>query len=76
MATELCPSTKNELGKGTLPTHVEERLLADGFIFACMLPTKGFKSMLVCKRSIADAVTDGELDDPRLYPSMSEPAQV
>jgi hypothetical protein len=62
MATELCPSTKNELGKGTLPTHVEERLLAEGFVFACMLPTKGFKSMLVCKRPIRDAVNDAESD--------------
>ena len=66
MAIQLCPSSKNELGKGTLPADVEEHLLAEGYIFACMLPTKGFKAMLVCKRPIADAVTDGELDDPRL----------
>lgn len=64
----LDPNPKNQLGKGVLPTLLEESLLADGYVFACMVPptTPRSPSTLVrCKRFIVDAVTDGDLDNPR-----------
>jgi hypothetical protein len=64
---QLCPSSKNELGKGILPAELESELLAQGYIFACRVPATKVKTLLVCKRPIADAVTDAEMDDPRRW---------
>lgn len=61
----LCPSKKNQLGKGMFSPDTEAALVAEGYIFACRLPTRTVGALLVCKRPIADAVTDGEMDDPR-----------
>lgn len=61
----LDPSPKNQLRKGILPPKIEQGLLADGYIFAAIVPRTSPKSpltMVRCKRFIADAVTDGELD--------------
>lgn len=62
---QLCPSAKNELGKGIFSAEKEAELLAKGYIFACKVPGDGVGVLLVCKRPIADAVTDGQLDSPR-----------
>lgn len=56
----LCPSAKNELGKNILDN--EGDLLARGYLFACRVPHTLVGTLLVCKRPITDAVTDGELD--------------
>ena len=63
----LDPNPKNQLGKGLLPAHVESDLLAGGYIFACKVPNLEhlpFGVLNICKRNIADAVTDQELDNP------------
>lgn len=63
MATPtLCPSQLNELGKGIFSPQDEAELMADGYIFACHVPGTLVGTLLVCKRPIADAVTDGQLD--------------
>lgn len=64
MTTELCPSTLNELGKGIFPPEEEARLLGKGYIFACNVPGTLVGTLLVCKRPIADAVTDSILSLP------------
>lgn len=63
--TTLCPSTKNELGKGILAPEKEARLLAEGYIFICKVPGTLVGVRAGCKRPIADAVTDMALDSPR-----------
>lgn len=73
---ELCPSGKNELGKGVFPAEKEAELLAKGYVFACKVPGGRVSTLLVCKRPIADAVTEGQLDSPRyrqLGNSVSDP---
>jgi hypothetical protein len=65
MSIHLCPSLKNQLGRGIFLPQEEARLLAEGYIFACKLTSNtGIKGSLVCRRPIADAVTDAELDNP------------
>lgn len=64
----LDPNPKNQLGKGILAPALEAELIADGCIFAAQLPPRKGKpgwGLLLCKRLIADAVTDGELDSAR-----------
>lgn len=61
----LCSSQLNELGKGIFSPEDEAKLLADGYIFAARVPGTRAGGLVVCKRAIADAVTDGELDSPR-----------
>lgn len=61
-APTLCPSHLNQLGKGIFTPRDEARLLARGYIFACHVPGTLVGGLVVCKRPIADAVTDGELD--------------
>lgn len=64
----LDPSPKNQLGKGILAPELEARLLEEGYVFAAFVPPTGPKSprtMVRCKRFIADAVTDANLDSPR-----------
>lgn len=68
MAVIFDPDPDNQLGKGILAPALEAELIADGCVFAARLPPrkgKPFWSLLLCKRPIADAVTDGELDSPR-----------
>lgn len=60
--TVLCPSAKNEFGKGILAPEKEARLLTEGYVFTCKVPGTLVGVRLGCKRPIADAVTDGELD--------------
>lgn len=62
----LDPNPKNELGKGILAPDLEAYWLAQGMVFACRLPNTGlpFGVHIICRRPIADAVTDGELDNP------------
>lgn len=62
--TALCPSPKNELGKGIFPADEEAKLLAAGYIFARRVPGTLVSTIVVCKRPIADAVTDMALDSP------------
>lgn len=70
----LCPSPRNELGKGIFSPEKEARLLAQGYIFACRIPGTLVPTLLRCKRPIADAVTDGELDGPLFrYRSFATP---
>lgn len=66
----LDPNPKNELGKGILAPDLEARWLADGMVFACRLLDTGlpFGVHIICRRPIADAVTDGELDSIRHAP--------
>lgn len=61
----LCPSQLNELGRGIFSAQDEARLMARGYIFACHVPGTLVGTLLACKRPIADAVTDGELDRRR-----------
>lgn len=61
----LCPSQLNELGKGIFAPEEEARLLGKGYIFACHIPDTLVGAMLVCKRPIADAVTDSILNLPQ-----------
>lgn len=61
----LCPSAKNELGKGIFPPDEEADLLAKGYVFACRVPGTLVSGLVACKRPIADAVTDMALDSPR-----------
>lgn len=62
---QLCPSKLNDLGKGVFSPQRETDLLAGGYIFACKIPGARVATIIVCKRPIADAVTDGELDSVR-----------
>lgn len=55
---QLDPSSKNELGKGTLPPAWEAEYLADGFVFAARVPGTRAGTVVVCKRPIAEAVTE------------------
>lgn len=71
----LCPSHLNELGKGIFTPQDEARLLARGYIFACHIPGTLVGGLLVCKRSIADAVTDGELDRRQRRPAPAHVAR-
>jgi hypothetical protein len=65
--TTLCPSPKNEFGKGILSPEKEAKLLAQGYVFTCRVPGTLVPTRLVCKRPIADAVTDSILDSIRHY---------
>lgn len=71
--TTLCPSHLNELGKGIFSPKEEARLLADGYIFACRVPGTIVGTRVLCKRPIADAVTDGELDRRQRSPTPASP---
>lgn len=67
MISTLDPNPKNQLGKGVFSPEDEAKMLAQGYVFACRFPPtkdKPFWSRLVCKRPVADAVTDMELDNP------------
>lgn len=61
----LCPSPLNELGKGIFAPEDEADLLARGYIFASRVPGARFGLRVLCKRPIADAVTDANLDNRR-----------
>lgn len=76
--TTLCPSPKNELGKSIFPPEVEADLLARGYVFASRVPGARFGTRVFCKRPIADAVTDGDLDSPRFRnrPTQATPHEV
>lgn len=65
----LDPDPMNHLGKGIFTPDEEAELLAEGYIFAHYMPptkVKPFGSVIVCKRLIADAITDMVLDVPRV----------
>lgn len=66
---ELCPSSLNQLGKGIFSCEREARLLADDFVFAAKVPGTLVGTLVICKRSITDAVTDANLDSPRFRES-------
>lgn len=73
MITHFDPDPDNQLGKGILSSELEVELLARGAVFAVRLPPrkgKPFWSLVWSQRPIADAVTDGQIDDPRVrrYP--------
>lgn len=71
---DLDPNPKNQLGKGVLDPELEARWLADGIVFACKLPAASdlpFGVHVICRRPIADAVTDGELDNPFGVPRLA-----
>lgn len=75
-AQGLDPNPKNQLGKGILPPALEAELIADGCVFAVRFPprkNKPFWSLLCCKRPIADAVTDMEIDSPRFRNRVPSP---
>ena len=63
--TALCPSSKNELGKGIFVPEDEDSLLAKGCIFARRVPDTLVGTIVTSSRPIADAVTDMQLDSPR-----------
>jgi hypothetical protein len=61
------PDPDNQLGKHILDPALEASLVARGVVFAARLPPrkgKPFWSLVCSLRPIADAVTDGELDNP------------
>ena len=58
----LCPSSRNQLGKGVFPPEDEALLIEEGYVFAAILPTKRVSAVLVCKRPIRDAVTSAQID--------------
>lgn len=72
MTKELCPSKLNELGKGVFSPDREAELLGKCYIFACKVPGTLVGTLLVCKRPIADAVTDSILNLPT-YRKYSQP---
>lgn len=74
MMTALCPSPKNELGKGIFAPDDETDLLARGYIFARRVPGTLVGTIVACKRPIADAVTDMALDSPRYRTAITQPA--
>lgn len=61
---QLCPSKLNELGKGVFSPEEEAEFLEEGYIFACNVPGTLVGTLLICKRPIADAVTDSILKLP------------
>lgn len=60
-------NAKNELGTGVFPPDVETELLDSGYIFACKVPGTLVGTLLICKRPIADAVTDSILMLPTFH---------
>lgn len=64
MMTALCPSPHNELGKGIFSPEKEAQLLDKGYVFACRIKTKNVSGLVRCKRPVADAIRDMEMDDP------------
>lgn len=77
MTAILDPDPDNQLGKGILDPELEASLVEQGVVFAASLPPrkgKPFWSMVCSMRSIAEAVTDGELDNPlRTTPHFAQP---
>lgn len=61
----LCPSAKNELGKGIFAPEDEANLLAKGCVFARRVPGTLVSGIVTSRRPIAAAVTDMQLDSPR-----------
>lgn len=67
MPSVLDSDPDNQLGEGIFAPTFEAELLAQGCVFARRLPPrqgKPFWSLVASYRPIADAVTDGELDNP------------
>jgi len=74
--TTLCPSPHNQLGKGVFSPDKEAKLLADGYIFACRIVSGRIKGIVCCKRPIADAMRDMELDDPYATRQFAAPTRL